>query len=671
MANPYGHIRYFHHSSTEDESDGISSLDNNVHLPPIDSAPSNDEESVGSGIVRLKSRERELETVFSSNFNGKSNDPAAQDEELRSEATHESADVGTLRKELEDADRIHSLSLADYLKVLNVKPAGSEPSSISVPPLPLDPEANTNPLEQLTWNDLMKATASRSGSLAANDSLCLEKGQKARLSGPPKTKGSEDDHRRLSRRCKCVILIALLCALVIGIIVAVVVSADDSDPAAQKDLSITEVSDAEESPFDNSDSAPDFSLPGPPSSKATQKPSESKGSIATNPSPPTKTPTTKEPPSPTKAPSTPIQQPPIPTLQPVVLIPPAPVPSAAPISAALREQVFGFLEQEYGVDFQEPHSHNTVAVDWLLVEGVSDVNHKLAQRFTLKVLDLSLRGGTVRSAGTWNVAKWAVTNFDECRWNGVKCNAAGLVTELRLGGRSYGGMIPKETRLLQRSLKVLDLANNSLVGPIPEDFFQLTKLERIYLYQNELSGGISASFALLQNLTHLHMSQNQLSGPLPNDFRRMTNLRYLNLYRNQISGRLPHYMKYMSSLWHLDLGQNDITGDLPNGWGDGMVSLRHLYLDHNRIDKYIPDSYNKVGNSQLQVLTLNDNELTGSVPLKNQGLVTLNVHNNRLSANLGGNICAMSIFESGKLVDFSADCNICNCDSFLCDQCAR
>ncbi|CAJ1953930.1 unnamed protein product [Cylindrotheca closterium] len=657
MANPYGHIRYFQQSTTEDdESDGISSLDN-AHLPVINSAPSNDEESVDSGILRIKSRVRELETVFSSNFNGKSDAPATQDEEQRSETSHESADVGTLRKELEDADRVHSLSLADYLKVLEVKPAGFGSSYSAGRPQTPDPE-------NLTWNDLMKATASRSGSLADNHS------------GPTKTREPQDDHQPLPKRRKRAFWIALLLLLVIGIVVAVVVSTDDSVPAGavQTEMSVTGVSDKEEGTGnDSSDFAPDPSLPVPPSSAATPKPSESKGSVAIQPSSPSKTPTiptTKEPSNLTKAPIIPTQQPLSPTLRPVVLIPPAPAPSASPVSPELRDQVIGFLEQEYGVAFQE--AYNIVAVDWVLAGGVGVLNHKLAQRFTMKVLDLSLRGdNTVQPAGTLNAAKWSASNFDECQWNGVKCNAEGLVTELRLGGRSYGGTIPREIRILQRSLEFLDISKNELVGTLNEDFFQLTQLKRVYLYQNKISGGISPSFALLQNLTHLHMSQCQLSGPLPNDLRRMTNLRYLNLHRNRISGRLPHYMKYMSSLWYLDLGRNDISEDLPNGWGDGMVSLRHLYLDHNRIDKYIPSSYNKLGDYQLQVLVLNNNDLTGSVPLKNPGLVTLNVHNNRLSANLGGDVCAMSIFGSGKLVDFNADCNICHCEGWMCDNCTQ
>ena len=169
MSNPYGHIGYFRNSTTEDdESDGISSIDN-AHIATQSRAALNDEEgSVGSGILRIRSRVQELESVFSHNLTGRSDAPRGHDEEQRSEATHETADVGTLRKELEDADRIHSLSLQDYLQVLDVKPA-AKPSAKKGRHMISDPESNAVPLESLTWNDLMKATASRSASAVDRD----------------------------------------------------------------------------------------------------------------------------------------------------------------------------------------------------------------------------------------------------------------------------------------------------------------------------------------------------------------------------------------------------------------------------------------------------------------------------------------------------------------------
>lgn len=213
-------------------------------------------------------------TVFSSNFSGNSV-PVAQNEEQSSETTHESADVGTLRQELEDADRIHSLSLADYLKVLDMKSADSGSSSKAEHPMTTDPEADTCTIGDLTWLDLMKATASRSGSRVNNESLCLERDQKTGVSGLPKAMGSQQDDRRpLSKRRKRVLWITLLNLMAIGIVVAVVVGTKDSGPVVEMSLSIKGVSDAEESsPNGSSDSAPAISIPVPSSSSATLKPS--------------------------------------------------------------------------------------------------------------------------------------------------------------------------------------------------------------------------------------------------------------------------------------------------------------------------------------------------------------------------------------------------------------
>jgi hypothetical protein len=165
-------------------------------------------------------------------------------------------------------------------------------------------------------------------------------------------------------------------------------------------------------------------------------------------------------------------------------------------------------------------------------------------------------------------------------------------------------------------------------------------------------------------------------------------------------------MKYMSSLWYLDLGRNELSGNLPEEWVGGLESLRHLHLDHNNFDGYIPSAHTKLGSYQLQTLTLNDNKLVGSVPYEHPGdvhlelgtcqylpdaklyeianpvhsltchhaariSVTLNLNNNMLSKKLDKHLCQLSIFESGQIVEFKADCNICSCSNIFCRACLQ
>jgi hypothetical protein len=48
--------------------------------------------------------------------------------------------------------------------------------------------------------------------------------------------------------------------------------------------------------------------------------------------------------------------------------------------------------------------------------------------------------------------------------------------------------------------------------------------------------------------------------------------------------------------------------------------------------------------------------------------VQLSLHNNSFDG-LGKDTCKLSVFDSGEMVEFSADCDICDCQ-VLCDRCS-
>ena len=144
---------------------------------------------------------------------------------------------------------------------------------------------------------------------------------------------------------------------------------------------------------------------------------------------------------------------------------------------------------------------------------------------------------------------------------------------------------------------------------------------------------------------------------------------YLNLYSNQLTGTIPSGLR-LRQLIFLDLGRNKLDGPLPSDLGETSVELRVLHMDHNAFAGTIPESYASVGNGRLWELSLDHNQLTGYVPDGHttwNNMLTYNLHNNSLSG-LGKKTCKLSVFEGGEMVEFSADCNICDC-WMLCDRC--
>lgn len=144
---------------------------------------------------------------------------------------------------------------------------------------------------------------------------------------------------------------------------------------------------------------------------------------------------------------------------------------------------------------------------------------------------------------------------------------------------------------------------------------------------------------------------------------------YLNLYSNQLTGTIPEGLR-LRSLVFMDLGRNYLHGPLPSDLGETFVELRNLHLDHNSFFGSIPESYMSVGNGRLEELSLDHNQLTGFVPDSHtiwNKMITYNLHNNTFEG-IGKDTCKLSVFEGGEMVEFSADCDICDC-WMLCDRC--
>lgn len=182
---------------------------------------------------------------------------------------------------------------------------------------------------------------------------------------------------------------------------------------------------------------------------------------------------------------------------------------------------------------------------------------------------------------------------------------------------------------------------NNFYGSIPPTLANASGLIKISIGDNWLTGPIPLNLGSLQQLQVLHFGHNPLGTDRANHISfistltNCTNLQILSLSRIWIGGVIPNAIGNLStkltSLW---LNDNHITGNLPVEIGN-LVSLEYLDLRNNTLSGNIPDSIGKL--TKLQELYPSENYFTGEIPpsIGNiSGLQILVLEQNMLTGSL-------------------------------------
>ncbi|KAL3845825.1 hypothetical protein ACJIZ3_003228 [Penstemon smallii] len=86
----------------------------------------------------------------------------------------------------------------------------------------------------------------------------------------------------------------------------------------------------------------------------------------------------------------------------------------------------------------------------------------------------------------------------------------------------------------------IDLSQNKLTGPIPNELGNLTGIHTLNLSHNDLNGLIPTSLSNLKEIESLDLSYNTLSGQIPQELTRLTFLSVFSVAFNDLSGRIPN-----------------------------------------------------------------------------------------------------------------------------------
>ncbi|KAK1355805.1 hypothetical protein POM88_049061 [Heracleum sosnowskyi] len=75
-----------------------------------------------------------------------------------------------------------------------------------------------------------------------------------------------------------------------------------------------------------------------------------------------------------------------------------------------------------------------------------------------------------------------------CNWTGIRCNAAGTVSQIMIYNQEVNGTLAHFNFSSFSHLTYLDMSINNISGGIPVDIGNATRLEKLSLFSNSLNG---------------------------------------------------------------------------------------------------------------------------------------------------------------------------------------
>ncbi|XP_071741265.1 uncharacterized protein [Rutidosis leptorrhynchoides] len=183
--------------------------------------------------------------------------------------------------------------------------------------------------------------------------------------------------------------------------------------------------------------------------------------------------------------------------------------------------------------------------------------------------------------------------------------------ELTLCRNNFSGKLPENLSNL-KTLKILDVSQNGFVGNIPASIGYLTELIKLDLGKNQFSGEFPASMKGLKSLELLDLSHNNFSrNGIPLFLSELSKLKGLYLSGNDLGGVIPVIWGKLKGLNGIGFSGLGLVGDIPSSIGLFLVNLSYLGLDNNKLTGKVPIEFERLTN--LNELNLKNNNLSGRI----------------------------------------------------------
>jgi Leucine-rich repeat (LRR) protein len=205
--------------------------------------------------------------------------------------------------------------------------------------------------------------------------------------------------------------------------------------------------------------------------------------------------------------------------------------------------------------------------------------------------------------------------------------------------------------------------NNRLDGNVSESIGSLSQLQELNVGGNSLQGVMSeAHFSNLSKLTVLDLTDNSLALKFESNWAPTFQLDHIFLSSCNLGPHFPQWLRNQNNFVKLDISKTRISDTIPNWfWNLSNSNLELLHLSHNNMSGILPDFSSKYSN--LRNIDLSFNQFEGPLPLfASDTTLTLFLSNNKFSGpasfpcNTGSGILGGLDLSNNMLTGWIPDC---------------